>query len=169
MLNENIRNFRKKKGISQEELAIRLNVVRQTVSKWENGLSVPDSEMLITLAEALDTSVSILLGETSNETVTDDMKTISEKLEVINLQLYKQKQKRIRAIRWILLAFCACIIAAFIALSIFQSSYLSWNYDDPESAVAGTVLHGLEFLFVRLAPFILLASVAGILLTYRKR
>lgn len=50
MLNENLRNLRKSKGISQEELAIKLNVVRQTISKWEKGLSVPDSEMLIKIA-----------------------------------------------------------------------------------------------------------------------
>ena len=62
MLNENIKNLRKAKGISQEELAVRLNVVRQTVSKWERGISVPDSGMLISLAEELDTSVSVLLG-----------------------------------------------------------------------------------------------------------
>ena len=58
MLNENIRNLRKAKGLSQEELAIKLNVVRQTVSKWEKSLSVPDSSMLVLLAEELDTSVS---------------------------------------------------------------------------------------------------------------
>lgn len=56
MLNENIRNLRKAKGISQEELVIKLHVVRQTVSKWEKGLSVPDASMLIELAEELDTS-----------------------------------------------------------------------------------------------------------------
>ena len=67
MLNENIRNLRKSKGLSQEELAIRLNVVRQTISKWEKGLSVPDSSMIISLAEELDTSVSTLLGETVQE------------------------------------------------------------------------------------------------------
>lgn len=39
MLNENIRNLRKSKGLSQEELAVKLNVVRQTVSKWEKGVS----------------------------------------------------------------------------------------------------------------------------------
>ena len=64
MLNENIRNLRKAKGLSQEELAIKLNVVRQTVSKWEKGLSVPDSSLLVLLAEEFDTSVSTLLGET---------------------------------------------------------------------------------------------------------
>lgn len=65
MLSENIRNYRKAKGLSQEELASKLNVVRQTVSKWEKGLSVPDSELLIVLAEALDVSVAELLGETA--------------------------------------------------------------------------------------------------------
>ena len=64
MLSDNIKRIRKSKGLSQEELAIKLNVVRQTVSKWENGLSVPDSDMLITLADELDTSVNVLLGET---------------------------------------------------------------------------------------------------------
>ena len=63
MLNENIKLMRKSKGLSQDELAVKLNVVRQTVSKWERGLSVPDSEMLLTLSEILETSVSNLLGE----------------------------------------------------------------------------------------------------------
>ena len=64
MLNENIRELRKAKGLSQEELAVRLNVVRQTVSKWEQGLSVPDADMLVAIGEVFDTPVGILLGET---------------------------------------------------------------------------------------------------------
>ena len=68
MLNENIKAIRKSKGLSQQELAIKLNVVRQTVSKWEQGLSVPDSDMLITMSEVLETPVSTLLGETIIET-----------------------------------------------------------------------------------------------------
>ena len=169
MLNENIKNLRKSKGISQEELAIKLNVVRQTVSKWENGLSVPDSEMLIVLAEELDTSVSILLGETTDATVSDDIKTISEKLEIINLQFYKQNKKRIRTIRWLLIALCLGIITIFAVLAILQSSYLSWDYSNPELAVVGTILHGFEFFFVRLAPIALIASMIGIVFTYKKR
>ena len=58
MLSENIKAFRKTKGLSQEELAARLNVVRQTISKWEQGLSVPDADLLIALSEALETPVS---------------------------------------------------------------------------------------------------------------
>ena len=55
MLNENIKAIRKSKGLSQEELAVKLNVVRQTISKWEQGLSVPDSDMLISISEVLET------------------------------------------------------------------------------------------------------------------
>lgn len=94
MLNENTKRIRKSKGLSQEELAIKLNVVRQTVSKWENGLSVPDSSMLIILANELDTTVSELLGEPVAEPTTDDLKILSEKLEVINLQLAKRSMTR---------------------------------------------------------------------------
>lgn len=67
MLNENIRALRKAKGLSQGELAIKLNVVRQTVSKWEQGRSVPDADMLIVLSEALGVPASTLLGETVPE------------------------------------------------------------------------------------------------------
>ncbi|HBJ09055.1 MAG TPA: transcriptional regulator, partial [Coprobacter fastidiosus] len=67
MLNENIKALRRSHGLSQEEIAAKLHVVRQTVSKWEQGLSVPDADMLIALAEALETPVSTLLGETVPE------------------------------------------------------------------------------------------------------
>ena len=62
MLNENLKQLRKSKGLSQEELAIRLNVVRQTISKWEKGLSVPDADMLIKIADIFEVSVSELLA-----------------------------------------------------------------------------------------------------------
>ena len=80
MLSENIRNFRKAKGLSQEELAAKLNVVRQTVSKWETGLSVPDAELLVALSEVLETPVGVLLGETAALPQADDIKAIAEKL-----------------------------------------------------------------------------------------
>ena len=81
MLKDNIKAIRKSKGLSQEELAIKLNVVRQTISKWEQGLSVPDSELLVSLSEALDTPVSMLLGENVEEQNEDSLKEIAEKLE----------------------------------------------------------------------------------------
>ena len=115
MLNENIKNLRKAKGLSQEELANRLNVVRQTISKWEKGLSVPDSSMLISLADELDTSVSTLLGETvpEHDLKETDLKSISEKLESINLQFAKRSRMRIRLIRYLLFALCVLIAVGF--------------------------------------------------------
>lgn len=169
MLSDNIKRIRKSKGLSQEELAIKLNVVRQTVSKWENGLSVPDSSMLIILANELDTTVSELLGEPVAEPTTDDLKILSEKLEVINLQLAKRSITKVKTIRWILISLCAVIVVIFIALASTNSFYLNWNYNDPELAVAGTILHGFEFLFVRLAPIVFLTSVVGVVVTYKKR
>ena len=169
MLNENIKRIRKSKGLSQEELAIKLNVVRQTVSKWENGLSDPDSSMLIMLADDLDTTVSELLGELVAEPTTDDVKILSNKLEVINLQLAKRSITKIKTIRWILISLCVVIVIIFIAIASMNSPYLDWNYNDPELAVAGTIMHGFEFLFVRLAPIAFLASVVGIVVTYKKR
>lgn len=147
MLNENIKRIRKSKGLSQEELAIKLNVVRQTVSKWENGLSVPDSSMLIILANELDTTVSELLGEPVAEPTTDDLKILSEKLEVINLQLAKRSITKVKTIRWILISLCAVIVVIFIALASTNSFYLNWNYNDPELAVAGTILHLITLFF----------------------
>lgn len=171
MLNENIKKLRKSKGLSQEELAIKLHVVRQTVSKWESGLSVPDSGMLISLADELDTSVSTLLGETVQEKDGSEAEiiSISEKLEIINLQLAKRNDLRVKTVRYMLISLCALIIAVFIAFAAMQGEYMTWDYGNPEFAVAGTILHGAEFLFVRLAPFIFAGSVIGIILTYRKR
>ena len=169
MLNENIKAVRKTKGLSQEELAIRLNVVRQTVSKWERGLSVPDSEMLISLSEVLETPVGVLLGETVAEETPDDLKAISEKLEVINLQLARQQEARRKTLHWAFILLGAAIVVIFVFLALAGSPYLNWNYSDPETAVAGTALHAFEFLFVRIAPFVLVGAVAGAVLTWKRK
>jgi len=169
MLNENIKAIRKSKGLSQEELAIKLNVVRQTISKWEKGLSVPDSDMLISISEVFDTPVSTLLGETVAEAKADDLKAISEKLEVINLQFAQNKAARQKILHWFFVSLCAAIVIAFVVLIVANSSYLGWDYNDPETAVMGVGFHAIEWLFVRIAPFALIAAIAGIFLTQKKR
>lgn len=88
MFNENLKKLRKEKGFSQEELAAKLNVVRQTISKWEKGLSVPDAQLLISLSEILETPVSVLLGEAiESEEIMSDRNAIAEQLSRINSQL----------------------------------------------------------------------------------
>ncbi len=168
MLKENIKAIRKSKGLSQQELAVKLNVVRQTVSKWEQGLSVPDSDLLIAISEALGTPVSTLLGETVMETEADSLKAISEKLEVINLQLAQRKTTGRKMIRGLLIALCAIIVVVFAALVLFNSPYLDWNYSDPETAVLGVAFHSFEWLFVRVAPIIFMIAIIGIFLTRKK-
>jgi len=124
MLNENIKALRKSKGLSQEELALKLNVVRQTISKWEQGLSVPDADMLISISEVFETPVSTLLGETVAEARVDDLKAISEKLEVINLRLARGKAARQKAIHWLFITLAVMTAAAFAAFIGFGSPYL---------------------------------------------
>lgn len=114
MLSENIRNLRKEKGMSQEELAAKLNVVRQTVSKWEQNLSVPDSEMLIKIAEIFEVPVSRILGETVEETDTKtELEKISQKLENLN-SLMAERNLRSRRIWLTIIAVCVIIIAAVL-------------------------------------------------------
>lgn len=169
MLNENIKALRKSKGLSQQELAVRLNVVRQTISKWEQGLSVPDSDLLIALSEALETPVSTLLGETVTESEADEVKALSEKLEIINLQFARRKALRRSILHWLLIGLCAGIVAVSGALVIVNSPYLGWDYSAPETAVMGVAFHAFEWLFVRLAPVALIAALAGVGLTRKKR
>lgn len=85
------------------------------------------------------------------------------------MQLAKRERARTRTIRWMLIALCAGIVLLYAALGVMQSSYLGWDYGDPELAVAGTLLHGFEFVYVRVAPIVLLASGVGIVLTWRHR
>ncbi len=168
MLNENMKTIRKSKGLSQEELAIKLNVVRQTISKWEQGLSVPDADMLISISEVLETPVSALLGETAAETQADGWRAISEKLEVINLQLAHRKAARQKAIHWFFILLCMAIAAIFLVLKKVNSPYLGWDYSQPETTVMGVLLHAFEWLFIRIAPLALIGAIAGAFLTRKK-
>ena len=112
MFGENLKTLRKQKGFSQEELATRLHVVRQTISKWEKNLSVPDADTLIRLAEVLEVSVSELLGaKIENENAASD---VAEQLSRINEQL-AIKNRRSRRI-WKIVAI---ILAAIVLINIF--------------------------------------------------
>ena len=150
MLSENIKAARKSKGLSQEELAVKLNIVRQTLSKWERGLSVPDSDMLIAISEALEIPVSALLGE------------------IINLQFAKRKRTRQKLLHWLMISLCAVTVMISAALIVLNSPYLNWDYSDPETAVLGVAFHSFEWIFVRLAPIVFIGSVVGIFMTREK-
>lgn len=124
--------------------------------------------MLISVSEVLETPVSVLLGENVVEQKADDLKAISEKLEVINLQLAQRKAARTKIIRWLLISLCAVIVTVFAVLIVLKSPYLGWDLSDPETAVMGTAFHAFEWLFVRTAPFVLIGAIVGIVLTRKK-
>lgn len=169
MLKDNLKTLRKNKGLSQEELSVKLNVVRQTISKWESGLSVPDAEMLITLSEIFETPVSDMLGENIEAKKENELKVISEKLEVINEQLSMiQKRKRKRIVNFLLIT-DANIILLFVLLAVLGSPYQAWDYSDPEWAVIGTLWHSFEWLFFRVAPFIMMILTAILGTIFMKR
>lgn len=124
MFNENLKKIRKEKGYTQEELAAKVGVVRQTVSKWEKGLSVPDADILCKIAEILDTDINILLGDemttsvdTLNELNSSEKKNnnvVEEQLTKISEQL-DIKNKRNRKI-WKTIGF---ILVAIVVFNIF--------------------------------------------------
>ena len=102
MLNENIRKYRKECGLSQEEMAVKMHVVRQTISKWETNLSVPDADMLVEIAKVLQVSVEQLLDYSGKDSLALDteLARLNEELakhikEERRLQLYHQKRNLI--------------------------------------------------------------------------
>lgn len=168
MLKDNLKTLRKNKGLSQEELSIKLNVVRQTISKWESGLSVPDAEMLLSISEIFETPVSTILGETIEEE-NNEIKVISEKLEVINEQLSKkQKIKRKRTIN-LLIIINALTILLYILLTVLGSPYQVWDYKDPEWSIIGTLWHSFEWIYFKVAPIMIIIITTTIVILFTKR
>ena len=135
MLHETLKDLRKKKGYSQEEAASRLNVVRQTVSKWEKGLSVPDADMLVKLAELYEVTVGELLGapqacEETTEANQPDMREVAEQLSRINEQLVIRNRRSSRIwkiVGGVLIGWMAIILIGLI-LSI--SAFSAYRYSD---------------------------------------
>ena len=128
MFSENLKTIRKAKGYTQEELAIKVNVVRQTVSKWEKGLSVPDADVLSHIAEVLEVSVSELLGadikqEDSKNEVAEQLAKISEQLAIKN----RRSKKIWRIIGIILLAIT---IVNVIWVTVGMISFNSYKYSE---------------------------------------
>jgi putative transcriptional regulator len=129
MLGENIKNYRQKKQFTQEELAARLHVTRQTISKWEKNYSVPDAEMLVRLAEILEVQTSQLLGtEGDDETQSKQEKenALAEQLANIAEQM-AIKNRRSRRIWKTIGIVIAIIIATYIVIIVLSVVVFSVN------------------------------------------
>lgn len=137
MFSENLKTIRKTKGYTQEELAIKVNVVRQTVSKWEKGLSVPDADVLSHIAEVLEVSVSELLGadikqEDSKNEVAEQLAKISEQLAIKN-----RRSKKIWKIIGIILL--TIIIAKIIWIALTMIAFNSYKFSGNSTVIEENV------------------------------
>lgn len=119
MFNENLKTLRKNKGLTQEELAHRVHVVRQTVSKWEKGLSVPDADVLQRIADVLDVSVGELLG--ADIKIEADRNEVAEQLGRINEQLAVRNRRWKWFWRIVGIIVLANIFVSIIAMSLFSN------------------------------------------------
>ena len=111
MLGDRIVAMRKQRGMTQQTLADALFVTRQTISKWEKNLSVPDADVLVRLADALETTVPILLGQAPETTA--EPSDIAVALSRINDQLAIQNRRRSRI--WKVIAW---VVALFVAFNV---------------------------------------------------
>ena len=132
MLGDNIRELRKQKGYSQETLAQQLNVVRQTVSKWEKGLSVPDAQMLENMAELFGVPVSALLGGGILKEEPSESNAVAEQLAILNQQLanrFAYKKRRFRRVA-ITLAVIAAVITLLYVLAFSAYTFVPGSFED---------------------------------------
>lgn len=138
MLKDTIKKLRIQQGLSQDELAERVHVVRQTISKWERGTSVPDADSLMALARALGVSAAELLGESAMaEKEPDDLAWETSLLDERIASESQRLDRLVRALKWALVgaAVMVLVFGLFIWLPNQQFSYTIWwdsVTDDPD-------------------------------------
>ena len=140
MFSENLKTLRKQKGFSQEELAGRLHVVRQTISKWEKNLSVPDADTLIRLAEILEVSVSELLG--TNIAKENMAGNVAEQLSRINEQLAIRNRRSRRIWKAIVILLAAIILVNLLIVILFSVPDLDSAGSDLPTVTDETTITG---------------------------
>lgn len=129
MLGENLKTLRKQKGYSQETLAEQLNVVRQTVSKWEKGYSVPDAEMLERIANIFEVPVTALLGNSvPEEKDASEIEEVVKQLAILNEQMAKQSRSRKRMYKIILItSVIILLVVVVIPIAVSIAAFLPYS------------------------------------------
>lgn len=118
MFSENLKTLRKSRGMSQEVLAQQLHVVRQTVSKWEKGLSVPDADLLTRIAELFEVPVSTLLGETIQQE--QDINQVAAQLAQLNEYLANKSRRNGRIIRGVLIGLAVLVLITILSAAMLM-------------------------------------------------
>ena len=144
MFQDNLKALRKSKGLSQEELAIRLNVVRQTISKWEKGLSVPDADLLIQVAEILEVSVTELLGAKIEDE--REIGAVAEQLSRINEQLAISNRRARRIWKGVIIVLAAfaliSVLIVALGITIFSIQEIGVISNPPQALPVAVMIEG---------------------------
>ena len=174
MIGENIRALRKQRGVSQEELAAELNVVRQTISKWEKGLSSPNSEMLVLIADFFEIPVESLLEENKNETDKNNDELPDEKPENLYSKASTKNERNRKILRCVffilgsasLLILILSVIALLLPIGDYGNIATIGGADGPTAIFVSAIDPKLEWFLVIVA--VLITAIAGIILTRKK-
>lgn len=132
MFAENLKKIRKDKGYTQETLAEKLNVVRQTVSKWEKGLSLPDVDMLSKIANVLETDVNILLD---GQITTTDQSEIVKQLAKINEQLTIKNRRYRKIMKTIAIILLIIVIFGILLVILNMGTFISISNSEATTTV----------------------------------
>lgn len=132
MFAENLKKIRKDKGYTQEALAEKLNVVRQTVSKWEKGLSLPDVDMLSKIANVLETDVNILLD---GQITTTDQSEIVKQLAKINEQLTIKNRRYKKIMKTIAIILLIIVIFGILLVILNMGTFISISNSETTTTV----------------------------------
>ena len=133
MFAENLKALRRARGLSQEELAGRLHVTRQTISKWENALSVPDAELLLRLAEELEVPVSRLLGgPVETEEAPDQVAARLAELNRLLAERNRRSRRIWRAVAGVLIGLAALTV---LLMALSAAAFRSMTTDAEQTTI----------------------------------
>ena len=163
MLSENLKKIRKEKGLSQEALSEKLNIVRQTISKWEKGLSIPDGDMLIKLSQVLEIPVETLLG-TNGTLENKDAVNQAIQLQIINSLLENSNRGCAKMSGMMLIGVFISIIGTFFSVALMILATVNDVRMNGEVGIWG-LLKGygvMDFFVISIAAIILGIIIFGI-------
>ena len=152
-----LKELRKEKGFTQEELAEQLNVSGRTVSRWETGYNMPDISILIELAELYEVSIpEIVNGERKNEIMNEEVKEVAQSLsDYADLE----KEKMLKEVR-------SLSITGVVALLLY--GVLGISGISETNFWLGT-LSTWCLVLVIISPFMILFYTSGLITKVKKR
>lgn len=115
-IGEFLRELRKEKGLTQEQLAERFNISRRSVSRWETGSNMPDVGLLIEIADFFDVDIrEIIDGERKSENMDKEKETLKKVAEYADAEKAKLKKKVSNIFKWMCLMLLGSVLIGFSA------------------------------------------------------